>query len=59
VNACRVDGPGTGVYAIYVNGGFSTDATWKGDFLTVAPSTLPTSVGLNNYVTALEHPAKI
>jgi hypothetical protein len=48
----RVDGPGTGFYAIYVNGGFSTDATWKGDFLTVAPSTLPTSVGLNNYVTA-------
>src|SRR5262245_6021604 len=44
----RVDGPGTGFYAIYVNGGFSTDATWKGDFLTVAPSTLPTSVGLNN-----------
>jgi hypothetical protein len=48
----RVDGPGAGVYAIYVNGGFSTDATWKGDFLTVAPSTLPNSVGLNNYVTA-------
>jgi outer membrane autotransporter protein len=48
----RVDGPGAGVYAIYVNGGFSTDLTWKGDFLTVAPSTLPTSVGLNNYVTA-------
>jgi len=48
----RIDGPGTGFYAIYVNGGFSTDATWKGDFLTVAPSTLPTSVGLNNYVTA-------
>jgi len=48
----RVDGPGTGFYAIYINGGFSTDATWKGDFLTVAPSTLPTSVGLNNYVTA-------
>src|SRR5262249_2193252 len=51
-STARVDGPGTGFYAIYVNGGFSTDATWKGDFLTVAPSTLPTSVGLNNYVTA-------
>jgi len=48
----RVDGPGTGVYAIYVNGGFSTDITWKSDFLTVAASTLPTSVGLDNYVTA-------
>src|SRR5262249_43095425 len=48
----RIEGPGTGFYAIYINGGFSTDATWKGDFLTVAPSTLPTSVGLNNYVTA-------
>jgi hypothetical protein len=48
----RIDGPGTGVYAIYVNGGFSTDITWKGDFLTVGASTLPTSVGLDNYVTA-------
>jgi outer membrane autotransporter protein len=48
----RVDGPGAGVYAIYINGGFSTDLTWKEDLLTVAPSTLPTSVGLNNSITA-------
>lgn len=52
-SSSRVDGPGTGVYAVYVNGGFSTDLTFKADFLTVAPSTLPTSLGLNNYVTAM------
>jgi hypothetical protein len=48
----RVDGPGTGAYAMYINGGFSTDVVWKGDFLVVAPSTLPTSLGLKNYTTA-------
>jgi hypothetical protein len=51
-STARVDGPGTGAYAMYINGGFSTDVTWKGDFLVLAPSTLATSLRLNNYVTA-------
>jgi hypothetical protein len=28
----RVDGPGVGFYTVYVNGGFSTDSTFKVDF---------------------------
>jgi hypothetical protein len=31
-STANVDGPGVGAYAIYVNGGFSTDLTVKADF---------------------------
>jgi hypothetical protein len=50
-----VDGPGVGAYAIYVNGGFSTDATFKVDFFELNRSVagLPDlNLGLVNFTTA-------
>jgi hypothetical protein len=50
-----VEGPGVGAYAIYVNGGFSTDATFKVDFFELNRSTggLPDlNLGLTNFTTA-------
>lgn len=50
----NVKGPTAGVYAAYVNGGFSTDATFKTDFLSmqdVAPLDI-LNLGLNNYTAA-------
>lgn len=49
----NVHGAGGGVNAIYINGGFSTDATVKADFLTINSSAVgvPT-LGLTNVVVA-------
>jgi hypothetical protein len=50
-----VEGPGVGAYAIYVNGGFSTDATFKVDFfeLNRAAGGLPDlNLGLTNFTIA-------
>ena len=42
-----VDGPGAGINAIWMSGGFSADETFKSDFFTIAPSTLaPTELGM-------------
>jgi hypothetical protein len=38
-STARVDGPGVGAYAVYVNGGFSTDTTFKVDFFDLNRST--------------------
>jgi hypothetical protein len=38
-STAQVDGPGVGVYGVYVNGGFSTDATFKVDFFDLNRST--------------------
>jgi hypothetical protein len=54
-STATVDGPGVGAYAIYVNGGFSTDATFKVDFFDLNRSAagLPDlGLGLTNFVTA-------
>jgi outer membrane autotransporter protein len=51
-STARIDGPGIGVYLIYINGGFSTDLTWKDDFLTEGSTTLVSSLRLNNMLTA-------
>ena len=46
----RVNGPGTGVNAIWMRGAFSTDSTFKADFFTISPSTLaPTELGMSSY----------
>jgi hypothetical protein len=50
-----VDGPGVGAYAIYVNGGFSTDATFKVDFFELnrtAAGVVDLNLGLTNFVIA-------
>ena len=50
-----VDGPGVGAYAIYVNGGFSTDATFKVDFFELnrtAAGVPDLNLGLTNFVIA-------
>ena len=54
-SSARVDGPGVGLYSIYVNGGFSTDATFKVDFFDLNRSVLGTpdlGLSLTNYVIA-------
>jgi hypothetical protein len=54
-STANVDGPGVGAYAIYVNGGFSTDATFKVDFFDLNRSAagLPDlGLGLTNFVIA-------
>jgi hypothetical protein len=50
-----VDGPGVGLYAIYVNGGFSTDTTFKVDFFDLnrsAAGVPDLGLRLTNFVTA-------
>jgi hypothetical protein len=54
-SSARVDGPGVGLYSIYVNGGFSTDATFKVDFFDLnrsAPGIPDLGLSLTNYVFA-------
>src|SRR6187551_3056621 len=54
-SSANVDGPGIGLYSIYVNGGFSTDATFKVDFFDLnrsAPGTPDLGLNLTNYVFA-------
>ncbi len=51
-STATVRGPSAGVYAMWIKGGFSTDLTFKDDFLTLDASTLPASARLNNYVTS-------
>jgi hypothetical protein len=51
----QIDAPSTGVYATYVNGGFSTDVTFKVDFIDVSsrpPGIAETRLHLDNYSTA-------
>jgi hypothetical protein len=46
----NVNGPGAGVNAIWMRGGFSADTTLKADFFTLSPSTLaPTELGMSTY----------
>jgi hypothetical protein len=46
----NVNGPGTGINAIWMRGGFSADTTFKADFFTISPSTLaPTELGMSSY----------
>ena len=54
-STARVDGPGVGLYSIYVNGGFSTDSTFKVDFFDLNRSVtgLPDlGLHLTNYTSA-------
>ena len=50
-STANVDGPGVGVYGLYVKGPFSADATFKTDFLSLSQTApgAPTGVSLNNY----------
>jgi hypothetical protein len=50
-STANVDGPGVGVYGLYVKGPFSADATFKTDFLSLSQTVpgAPTGVNLNNY----------
>jgi hypothetical protein len=51
----QIDAPSTGVYAAYVNGGFSTDVTFKVDFIDVSssrPDIAETRLFLTNYSAA-------
>jgi hypothetical protein len=50
-STANVDGPGVGVYGLYVKGPFSADATFKTDFLSLSQTApgAPTGVNLNNY----------
>ena len=52
-STARVTGPSVGAYATYVNGGFSTDLTFKVDFLSVDSEAggASTQIGLTNYTT--------
>lgn len=54
-SSARIDGPGVGLYSIYVNGGFSTDATFKVDFFELnrsAPFLPDLGLRLDNYTIA-------
>jgi len=54
-STARVDGPGVGLYTIYVSGGFSTDGTFKVDFFDLnrsAPGLPDLGLGLVNYTLA-------
>jgi hypothetical protein len=54
-SSARIDGPGVGLYSIYVNGGFSTDTTFKVDFFDLnrsAPFAPDLGLHLTNYTTA-------
>jgi hypothetical protein len=55
-SSARIDGPGVGLYSIYVNGGFSTDTTFKADFFDLnrsAPLAPDLGLRLTNYTTAV------
>jgi hypothetical protein len=54
-SSSRVYGPSVGAYAIWVNGGFSIDSTFKADLLDLDQTTagVVTPLGLTNYVSAL------
>jgi hypothetical protein len=46
----RVTGPGLGLTAIWMRGGFSADSTFKVDFFSISPSTLaPTQLQMTAY----------
>lgn len=54
-SSARVDGPGVGFYTIYVNGGFSTDSTFKVDFFDLSRSAAGVpdlGLGLTSYTSA-------
>ena len=54
-SVAQIDAPSTGVYAAYVNGGFSTDATFKVDFIDVSsrhPDIAETRLFMTNYSAA-------
>jgi hypothetical protein len=54
-STATVDGPGVGFYSIYINGGFSTDATFKADFFDLNRSAVGVpdlGLSLTNYVSA-------
>jgi len=53
-STARMNGPSVGAYGVYINGGFSIDGTFKGDFLHLAQDTagFDTPLALNNYTGA-------
>jgi hypothetical protein len=54
-SSAHISGPSVGAYGIYVNGGFSTDLTFKADFFGVDQTQIAggtTSFGVNNYTEA-------
>jgi hypothetical protein len=54
-STAKISGPSVGAYGVYVNGGFSTDLTFKADFYGVDQSQGAggtTSFGVNNYTEA-------
>ena len=53
-STARMNGPSVGAYGVYINGGFSTDGTFKVDFLHLAQDTagVDTPLALNNYTGA-------
>jgi hypothetical protein len=53
-NSAHISGPSVGAYGIYVNGGFSTDLTFKADFFGIDQTQVggTTSFGVNNYTEA-------
>ena len=53
-STARINGPSVGAYGVYINGGFSTDGTFKVDFLHLAQDTagVDTPLALNNYTGA-------
>jgi hypothetical protein len=54
-NSAHISGPSVGAYGIYVNGGFSTDLTFKADFFGVDQTEIggtTTSFGVDNYTVA-------
>lgn len=54
-SSARVEGPGVGFYTIYVNGGFSTDSTFKVDFFSLSravPGLADQGPRLTNYTSS-------
>jgi hypothetical protein len=54
-NSAHISGPSVGAYGVYVNGGFSTDLTFKADFFGVDQTQIggaTTSFGVDNYTIA-------
>jgi hypothetical protein len=55
-SSATINGPGVGLYSIYVNGGFSSDVTFKADFFDLnrtAAFVPDLGLHLDNYTTAL------
>jgi hypothetical protein len=54
-SSSRIRGPSVGAYAMWVNGGFSIDSTFKADLSDLDQTTagVLTPLGLTNYVSAL------